>query len=175
MSCPKDRNAYKLVRVQTRAHTHILPIHIVCVCTLHPNTHTHSRKKDERPRLPMYTFCGAVGFSFGLGVARAGPYHHRHVGEWTRAFIRSRFSSILIVRYNYIIHEYFCCLKFLIFVRFFCFSKILNGTIIVVAVRRKHGFAFIFQVLLVSWLLITHVFMENIYSLFIFGSDITVV
>lgn len=130
-------------------------------CTLHPNTytHTHSRKKDERPRLPMYTFCGAVGFSFGLGVARAGPYHHRHVGEWTRALIRSRFSSILIVRYNYMYGQ-FCYLKFLFFVRFIIFFFTLNGTIIVVAVRRKHGFAFIFQ--LVSWLLTTYVFMENI-------------
>lgn len=111
-------------RTNARAHTHTTYTWRVCV--RYTQTHTLSRKKDERPRLPMYTFCGAVGFSFGLGVARAGPYHHRHVGEWTRALIRSRFSSILIVRYNYIIiiYEYFCCLKFLFFERVF-FRKFL--------------------------------------------------
>lgn len=68
--------------VQTRTENTYIQI-IYAVGT---NARVRTVEKKMSDRRPMYTFCGAVGFSFGLGVARAGPYQRRHVGRWTRAF-----------------------------------------------------------------------------------------
>lgn len=68
------------MRARTQAHTHPLP---------------KKKMSDGLPtRIFMYLDEQSVSdFSFGLGVARVGPYHCRNVDQWTRAY-RSRFLKL---------------------------------------------------------------------------------
>lgn len=94
---------YTIHNTYTSTHTMCMVYDTVYVIFTHIHTHALSKKKDERPAPSKYTLCGAVGFSFGLGVARAGPYHRCHVGRRTRAF-----RSLFFVNINcYLIVNYF--------------------------------------------------------------------
>jgi len=65
-------------------------------------THAHAveKKMSDRPPGVCTHFAErsvVLRFSFGLGVARAGPYHRRYVGRPTRAVFRWRFPVTVIV------------------------------------------------------------------------------